>query len=473
MDNQELENEIVITDKEVMVEEKKNKEVKKPEKAEKGEKKGRLKRFFSKKRNVVITILVVLILATGGVLAFLLLNKNNNNGEGQEQSGGTSVKPNVKKFYDNLTGELVSYSGIQYNKDGSEKKDEDGKTIFYSDNQAEQYADANNTKRISCVQIPNGTDARPQVGLTDAKIVFEAIAEAGITRFAAIYRDSKADVIGPVRSLRMYYLEWDDPFDCTIVHAGGETNALNKVKTYPHLSESKTYMWRDSSAYRAPNNLFTSGELLGKFNSDNNYDKSRPAVFSRMTPDESDEEIKAIRAQTEKKEGETENNSESEANENAKKYTLANKIYVHVTNAANYNVIYNYDSASNTYLRSYEGNSGKHMVYDCKNLTASGAKIKPQKDCGAAVQVAPKVVVVMKVKEQQNQINHYREDLETTGSGEAYIFQNGIKIEGTWAKDKINSQIVFKDKNGEVIKLAPGQTFITAIAKSYGYVKAE
>ena len=77
----------------------------------------------------------------------------------------------------------------------------------------------------------------------------------------------------------------------------------------------------------------------------------------------------------------------------------------------------------------------------------------------------------MKVSEQTNQINHYREDLTTTGSGDAYIFQNGIVVEGTWEKEKVSSQLVFKDKSGNIINLAPGQTFITAIAKSYGYVK--
>ena len=43
---------------------------------------------------------------------------------------------------------------------------------------------------VYCMQTPNGTDgARPQAGLTEAGVVFEAIAEAGITRFAAIYQN--------------------------------------------------------------------------------------------------------------------------------------------------------------------------------------------------------------------------------------------------------------------------------------------
>lgn len=427
------------------------------------DKKPKTKKKLSKKKKILICLIILLVIVGGAVAAYFITR--NQSEQSSESGSSESVKVPSEKFYDNLTGEVISYSGIQYNADGTEKLNENGERISYTEMQAQQFADNNNSKRISCVQIPNGTDARPQVGLTDAKIVFEAIAEAGITRFAAIYRNAKADVIGPVRSLRMYYLEWDDPFDCTIVHAGGEANALKRVESYKHLSESKTYMWRDYSAYRAPNNLFTSGELLDKFNSDKGYNSSNPKVFSRMTPEESDSELKEIR-----KESSSEESPEQTA-ETEKKYTAANDIYIHVTTAANYNVKYNYDPNTNTYLRSYEGNSGKHMVYNCKGLANSGANIKPQKDCGEAVQVAPKVVVVMKVNEQVNQINHYREDLATTGSGEAYVFQNGIVINGTWEKDKVSSQIVFKDQKGEVIKLAPGQTFITSIAKSYGYVK--
>lgn len=431
----------------------KNKANKKPSK---------IKKIFSKKRNVVIFVIVLVLLVGGGAAALMLINKD---GGILDLSNDTSNKKEneerVVKYYDDLTGELVSYSGYQKNADGSEKKDSDGKSIYISETQAKEQADKNNLARINCIQIPNGTDARPQVGLSSAKIVYEAIAEGGITRFAALYRGSTDDVIGPIRSLRMYYLEWDIPYDCTIVHAGGVKAAVERAKSYAHLSESNTYMWRDYSGYYAPNNLFTSAELLDSFNRDNKYTDSRPKVFARLTPDESDAELKEIRTA-----------STDESDENAKKYAYANSIYVHVTAAANYNVNYTYDSATNTYLRAYEGNSGKHMSYTCKNTGKSGNKIKPQKDCGAAKQVAPKVVVVMKVDEALNQENLYREEITTTGSGEAWVFQNGIAIEATWSRDKAESGLVFKDKQtGDEVKLAPGQTWITAIAKSYGYVK--
>ena len=259
-------------------------------------------------------------------------------------------------------------------------------------------------------------------------------------------------MIGPVRSLRTYYLGWDTPYDCTIVHAGGEENALRQVKSYAHLSESTKYMWRDYSEYYNPNNLFTSASLLADYNKTQNYQRSDPRVFERMTPEQNVEELEKIKKASE---GE---------------YISAKSIYIHVTSAKNYNVKYDYDEESNTYFRSYEGTSGKHMVYDCKKALNTGNRIRPKREC-ELVQVSPKVVIIMKVDEKLNQTNHYREDIETVGEGEAWVFQNGIVIKGTWTRRTNNAQLMFKNEDGKEIELAPGQTFITSIAKSYGYVK--
>ena len=141
---------------------------------------------------------------------------------------------------------------------------------------------AEKTAPTFCVQTPNGTDgARPQAGLNEAGVVFEAIAEAGITRFAAIYQNPGAAVIGPIRSLRLYYLQWDTPFDCTIVHAGGADDALEAVRYggYKDLSENYAYMYRGSYGGRLWNNLFTTGWYLKEMAKDYGYETSNVKVF--------------------------------------------------------------------------------------------------------------------------------------------------------------------------------------------------
>ena len=55
------------------------------------------------------------------------------------------------------------------------------------------------------IMVENQADARPQTGLPQADVVYECLAEGGITRFISMYLSSDAPVVGPVRSLRHYF----------------------------------------------------------------------------------------------------------------------------------------------------------------------------------------------------------------------------------------------------------------------------
>ena len=313
---------------------------------------------------------------------------------------------------------------------------------------------------VYCIQTPNGTDgARPQAGLNEAGVVFEAIAEAGITRFAAIYQNATSTVIGPIRSLRLYYLQWDVPFDCTIVHAGGAYDALEAVKSYKHQSESYTYMYRGSVSSRRWNNLFTTPASLAQISSDRGWNSSNIKSFTRNTPAEA--EKSRIDAQTTAKLEIT-----TATTENLSSLTPSvNNITFRFGNMANYNPVYKYNATTNTYDRSYT--SGKaHEIYSCPAENLS--KQDPEKVC-TLTQLSPAVVIAMRVQEKKASDN-YHEAITTTGTGEAYVFQNGTAIKGTWSKPSINDQIKFLDDNGNEIVLNPGQTFISAIPQ-YGAVE--
>lgn len=321
---------------------------------------------------------------------------------------------------------------------------------------------ADQTAPTFCIQTPNGTDgARPQSGLTKAGVIFEAIAEAGITRFAAIYQNPSQAVIGPIRSLRLYYLEWDTPFDCTIVHAGGADDALQAVASggYRDLSEDYAYMYRGTSGARLWNNLFTTSNYLKKFNEDNGYNSSNVKGFTRMTPEESGksrvntgvkEQLNIIKATTE-------NTSETVA--------AISSIDLNLGGWDNFNIHYEYDSDTNTYDRSYQSGA-EHEVYECADEDLGE---KNPEDVCSLTQMSPSVVIAMVVQESRASDN-YHEDITTLGSGDVYIFQNGTAITGTWTKTSVDEQIKFFDENGKEIALAPGQTFVTAVP-SYGDVE--
>ena len=371
----------------------------------------------SKKPTIVLVVILLIVLAVAGVVCYLLFFREDA----------------PIKFNKNLNIELEDPDPIYSNLTGLEITDA-----------------ALNESPTFCIQIPNGsTDgARPQVGLTQAGVVFEAIAETGITRFAAVFQNPTSSTIGPIRSLRPYYLDWDTPFDCTVTHAGGSDEALAAIRQggQRNLDEDYTYMWREDNTGRLWNNLFTSPADLLQFNANHGYTTSNPKTFPRFTPDEATQIAKQNL------------NPECPADNICDIAQPITNIRINFGNWVSYNTVYNYNPESNTYARSYESGEA-HLVYECPaNLSQPNSAT----ECGELKQLAPSAVVAMMVQEY-TMADGYHESITTIGSGKAYIFQNGEAIEGTWTKSSQDSQIVFKDSSGEIIKFTPGQLWIAAV----------
>lgn len=111
--------------------------------------------------------------------------------------------------------------------------------------------------------------------------------------------------------------------------------------------------------------------------------------------------------------------------------------------------MYTYDKSSNTYLRSIGGVDS--------NDREEG-------------RIAPSVVIAMKVNMVRVLEDGYRESIQTTGSGEAIIFQNGTATTATWHKASRASSIIFTGSDGKEIPLARGQTWIAAVPNGSGSV---
>lgn len=324
-------------------------------------------------------------------------------------------------------------------------------------------SEAEDSAPTFCVQIPNGVDgARAQVGLNEAKVVFEAIAEAGITRFAAIFQNPPV-IIGPIRSLRIYYLNWDKPFDCMVVHAGGANDAIQALRDsgLPELDESYTYMWRSGAYYpsgqtdyRQWNNLFTSGEKLSEYAENESHLSSDIDGFPHLKPKEADLDrterqiVRTLRI---------DQPADGDTDELKAKVTGIN---LRFGSMPNFNPVFTYNAKTNSYDRAYESGLD-HEVFTCES----------EDDC-EKVQLSPKVVIAMVVQEKRAAYDNYHEDISSIGAGDVYIFQNGDVIVGTWEKSSRDEQISFEDKDGNPVKLVPGQTWISAIP-NYGSVHYE
>ncbi len=279
-----------------------------------------------------------------------------------------------------------------------------------------------NKRGVTGVMIENSVFARPQAGIIDAGVVFEAIAEGGITRFLALFQDTQPDYIGPVRSVRPYYLDWLQGFSAPIAHAGGSAEGLNKIKDddIDDINDNVPTFFRVSNR-EAPHNLFTSSTKLDEFRTKNNYSAGSFKGFPR------------------KKE-------QPSAKPSAKSIDFA-------ISSSDFNVHYDYDATTNSYKRSVGG--------------------APHLDEKSKAQITPKVVIAnimsYTIIDSQGHSGY-----NTIGSGQSYIFQDGNVTVGSWEKTSSTSQITFKDSRGNDVKLNPGNTWISAVnnAPSVSYTPA-
>ncbi|MDR1205711.1 MAG: DUF3048 domain-containing protein [Peptococcaceae bacterium] len=133
------------------------------------------------------------------------------------------------------------------------------------------------------VMIDNHPNARPQSGLDKADLVYEILAEGGITRYMALFYSEKSDMVGPVRSARYYYVQLARGMDLPLAHAGGSQEALTMirnigVKDMDEIYNSEKYFWRDQSR-RAPHNLYTSTDRLTEGAAAKKYEVKTPEMI--------------------------------------------------------------------------------------------------------------------------------------------------------------------------------------------------
>ena len=296
--------------------------------------------------------------------------------------------------------------------------------VFYSPLTGMKVDDEKATKQpVTAIMIENSPDARPQSGLRDAGVVYEAIAEGGITRFLALYQEAKPSLIGPVRSVRMYYVDWLAPYNPSVAHVGGSAAALAEVRSgnYRDIDQffnANTY-WRATDRY-APHNVYTDFKHLDALNKEKGYTSSAFTGFNR-------------------KDGK------------AAKTPTASTITINFSSFL-FNTEYKYDKKSNTYTRSQAG---------APHTDREKGSIKPS------------VVIAMNVDMHLVMEDGARESIKTTGSGKATIFQDGKAINATWKKSSRKGQLQFVDEKGDDIALNRGQTWIAAIPNGSGSVSWE
>lgn len=311
------------------------------------------------------------------------------------------------------------------------------------------------TKRPLAVMVENHLEARPQSGLSSADVVYEAVAEGGITRFMAVYycgaNFSLNDIqVGPVRSARTYYLDWLSEYDGLYAHVGGANtpgpaNALGqiidfKVKDLNQFSIGFPTFWRDyqrlgravateHTMYSSTKKLWEIGEKKGWGAEDEDtgirWDKSFvPWKFK-----------------------------DDQAGGGSSKVDVS-----FWDSQGDYKVEWNYDSSCNCYKRR---NGGQDHT-----------------DLNNKKQISPKVVVIRFQQElaandgYENNVhrlygNHGQKDLrfypKQYPSGDALILQDGKVIKGKWTKANRLAREKFIDEQNKELELNRGQIWLQTI----------
>ena len=315
------------------------------------------------------------------------------------------------------------------------------------------------TRRPLEVMIENQTGARPQSGLQNADIVYEAVAEGGITRFMGVFycdvlqgSSQKYDV-GPVRSARTYFLDLASEYadyplythvggaNCSAATPGGPCTSPKSVMAIEQIAQ---YGW---------NNQGTWGDL-SQFSLSYKVCRREPERTGQVRDTEhtmycSTSELWNVAASR----GLT---NVTTANKNTpwdKSYrswtfkqaetpaTAASKIsFDFWPGYKDYSVTWNYDPATNTYLRS---NGGQKSI-----------------DFNIQKQLAVKSVVVQYAKETQHVDDHGHLLYGMIGTGKGYLFQNGTKVDITWAKANRVSRTIYKTTDGKEVNFVPGMVWV-------------
>lgn len=281
-------------------------------------------------------------------------------------------------------------------------------STFYSYYTGEECSESSNDEIPFMVMIENSSAARPQSGLSQADIIYETSVEAGIPRFIALFHRNSPSIIGPVRSVRPYFISIAKEQDLPFAHCGGSAEALNTISNTPSLKSineiiNGSYFWRDNSK-AAPHNLYTSAENIKKYITDKGFKVTKSPFLTFDSLFYNNEDLKSIKNLS----------------------IMINKYY---------NTSYTYDEG--LYIKSMDGKESID-TYNSAVLTFSN-------------------IVIQKTSIVQSADNVHL-DIKLVGEGDGYVLSKGKLLAINWSKSSDASRTILYDGEGNEIPLSPGKT---------------
>lgn len=285
------------------------------------------------------------------------------------------------------------------------------------------------SQRPYAVMINNLSTAQPQLGISKAGIVFETLAEGGITRMLALFTDvSDIGPIGSIRSARPYYLDLAEAFDSIFIHAGGSNDAYDEMITrgIPHVdgvNGRDDIFYRDSQRLADmgyEHSLVTSGDLISEY---------VPTYGFRMEHDSSfdwgmnfADDVKPLNG------------------EDAK------------------NIRVYFSGYTNGKSTSFEfcSEKGGYLVYQYGEEYIDG---------NTNEQLCPANIIVINTSIWSID-DEGRLAMNLTGTGNGFYYTNGKYANINWSKNDESSQFIFSYENGSEITYNYGQTYVCIVPNS-------
>jgi len=270
------------------------------------------------------------------------------------------------------------------------------------------------------VKVDNHPDARPQTGLNQADIVFEENVEA-LTRFALVFHSQGSDPVGPIRSGRTQDINLLSSLNGVLfVWSGGNKGVTAAVKSSNFVNMSPSVAGRGSGFFRsddkkAPHNLYTNTSDIWTVGAGRGGTPLPQFSYSTDPSSNSGVDVVGVKLRMD----------------------------------GSMKASWEWDADKRAFARRHDAKV---------HLDSNGE------------QVTTENLLVLTVEYKISAANKKSPEAQTTGTGVAWVLQQGKITQGTWTRADKMSPWTLTDEAGEPILLTPGRTFVELIRKGQGVV---
>jgi hypothetical protein len=270
------------------------------------------------------------------------------------------------------------------------------------------------------VMVENSAEAWPLSGIGQARLVIEAQVEGAIPRLSAYFDDTQeVETIGPVRSVRPYYVRWASGFNAMLAHVGGSPEALDFIKAQNIITLNQffwdPFFWRSTDRY-APHNVYTSVAKLKEGAATRHFAAASIPSFSYV-----------------------------EQETLAEQRSISQDIRLSFSSSKLYQAYWVYDRQANNYRRFQND--------------------QPFLDALTQFQITAKNIVILKTKvDVIDEVG--RRAIATEGQGVGYLCRDGRCSDITWSKSASNQPLQLWSGANMPAQLNPGRTWIEVLPLS-------